>query len=97
MVEESRQDLTQDETGAAEDWVEIHNPGSEPVSLLGLSLTDDLTDRVNAGNVVRELAPLVGGRGGGRPNLAQAGGPDVDQIDAALQKAPDVVEKLTAS
>ena len=58
------------------------------------AVTDDLTDRVNAGDVVRELAPIVGGRGGGRPNLAQAGGPDVDQIDAALEKAPEVVAKL---
>ncbi len=58
------------------------------------AVTDDLTDRVNAGDVVRELAPIVGGRGGGRPNLAQAGGSDVDQIDAALEKAPEVVEQL---
>jgi alanyl-tRNA synthetase len=62
-----------------------------------VAVTDDLIDRVNAGNVVRELAPLVGGRGGGRPNLAQAGGPDVDQIDTALEKAPEVVQKLVAS
>jgi len=60
------------------------------------AVTDDLTDRVNAGNVVRELAPVVGGRGGGRPNLAQAGGPDVSKIDAALEQAPDVVAGLLA-
>ncbi len=59
-----------------------------------VAVTDDLTDRVNAGNVVRELAPIVGGRGGGRPNLAQAGGPNVSQIDAALEKASDVVAGL---
>jgi len=58
------------------------------------AVTDDLTQRVNAGNVVRELATIVGGRGGGRPNLAQAGGPDVAQIDAALEKAPEVVASL---
>jgi hypothetical protein len=40
----SNENGIQDETGAAEDWVELYNPGSEAVSLLGLSLTDDLTD-----------------------------------------------------
>jgi alanyl-tRNA synthetase len=58
------------------------------------AVTDDLTDRVNAGNVVRELAPLVGGRGGGRPNLAQAGGSDVEKIDEALEASPKVIEQL---
>ena len=58
------------------------------------AVTDDLVDRVNAGAVVRELAPVVGGRGGGRPNLAQAGGPDAAKIDDALAAAPEVVERL---
>ncbi len=43
------------------------------------AVTDDLTDRVKAGDLVRELAKTVGGRGGGKPNLAQAGGPDVEK------------------
>jgi alanyl-tRNA synthetase len=58
------------------------------------AVTDDTVDRVSAGDLVRELAAVVGGRGGGKPNLAQAGGPDVDKIDDALQKAPEVVENL---
>ena len=41
----------------------------------------------HAGNLVRELAPIVGGSGGGRPDMAQAGGRDIANIDAALQKA----------
>jgi alanyl-tRNA synthetase len=58
------------------------------------AVTDDLTDRVKAGDLVRELATVVGGRGGGKPNLAQAGGPDVAKIDDALAKASEVVESL---
>ncbi len=58
------------------------------------AVTDDLIARVNAGGLIRELAPIVGGRGGGRPNLAQAGGPDAARIDEALAAAPDVVAKL---
>jgi len=59
------------------------------------AVTDDLTDRVRAGDLVRELATVVGGRGGGKPNLAQAGGPDVSKLDEALQKAPDTVGRVT--
>jgi alanyl-tRNA synthetase len=58
------------------------------------AVTNDLTDRVRAGDLVRELATVVGGRGGGKPNLAQAGGPDVEKLDEALQKAPDTVETI---
>jgi alanyl-tRNA synthetase len=45
---------------------------------------------------VRELASVVGGRGGGKPNLAQAGGPDVGKLDEALESAPKTVEKIVA-
>jgi alanyl-tRNA synthetase len=61
-----------------------------------VAVTDDLTHRVRAGDVVRELAGVVGGRGGGRPNLAQAGGPDAAKLDEALKRVPAVVESLTA-
>jgi len=40
-----------------------------------------------AGNVIKEIAPLVGGRGGGRPTMAQAGGRDASAVDAALETA----------
>jgi len=62
-----------------------------------LSVTDDLTDRVRAGDVVRELAKVVGGRGGGKPNLAQAGGPDVGKLDEALQKAPQTIQEIASA
>jgi len=47
-------------------------------------VSKDLTDRVKAGDLVRQAAQEVGGRGGGRPDMAQAGGPDVSAIDQAL-------------
>jgi len=43
----------------------------------------------HAGNLVKELAVLVGGGGGGRPNMAQAGGKNPDGIDAVLTKASE--------
>jgi len=62
-----------------------------------VAITDDLTDRVRAGDVVRELAKVVGGRGGGKPNLAQAGGPEVGKLDEALQKAPQTVQEIASA
>jgi len=61
-----------------------------------VAVTPNLEDTVHAGKVVRELAPVVGGRGGGRPNLAQAGGPEVAKLDDALKAAGDVVAKLVS-
>jgi len=55
------------------------------------AVTDDLVDRVHAGNLVKELAQVVGGRGGGKPNLAQAGGPDASRLDEALEHAAAVL------
>jgi alanyl-tRNA synthetase len=60
------------------------------VSLL-VSVTKDLTDRVKAGALVKLLAPIVGGGGGGRPDFAEAGGKDASQIDALLAKAREIV------
>lgn len=61
---------------------------------LVVSVSRDLTSRVQAGRVVKELAPIVGGSGGGRPDFAEAGGKNVDKIEALLEMAPKVVETL---
>jgi alanyl-tRNA synthetase len=69
---------------------------AEGKATLLAAVTDDLVDRVRAGDLVRELAPVVGGRGGGRPNLAQAGGPDAAKLGEALERASEVVKQLVA-
>jgi alanyl-tRNA synthetase len=61
------------------------------VSLI-VGVTKDLTARVQAGKIVGALAAKVGGKGGGRPDLAEAGGSDVGSLDAALQGSAGVVE-----
>ena len=55
------------------------------VSLL-VSVTGDLVARVHAGNLVRRLAELVGGGGGGRPDMAEAGGRKPELLDEAIRK-----------
>jgi alanyl-tRNA synthetase len=56
-----------------------------------VAVTDDTVDRVHAGALVRDLAEVVGGRGGGKPSLAQAGGPAGDKVGEALARAPEVL------
>jgi alanyl-tRNA synthetase len=59
-----------------------------------VGVTRDLTGRIKAGDVVRELAQIVGGGGGGNPEMAQAGGPDAARLADALTQAPEVVRAL---
>jgi len=63
------------------------------VSLI-VGVTKDLTSRVQAGKVIGPVAQKVGGKGGGRPDLAEAGGKDAAALDAALDGAYGVVESL---
>ncbi len=56
----------------------------DKVSLL-VAVTSDATGQIHAGKLVGDLAPMVGGRGGGRPDMAQAGGADVSGIDLAIE------------
>jgi len=58
-----------------------------------VSVTKDLTDRVKAGQLVKELAPIVGGGGGGRPDFAEAGGKDASKVDEFLAAARAMVER----
>ena len=57
----------------------------EKVSLIVIS-TKDIGDKLHAGKLVGELAPLVGGRGGGKPDMAQAGGSDASGLDAVIAR-----------
>jgi alanyl-tRNA synthetase len=55
-------------------------------------VTKDLTDSYKAGNIIKEVAALVGGKGGGRPDMAQAGGPNPDKINDALGTVSEIVK-----
>jgi alanyl-tRNA synthetase len=63
------------------------------VSLI-VGVTKDLTNRIQAGKVIGPVAQKVGGKGGGRPDLAEAGGKDAAALDSALGEAYSVVESL---
>ena len=55
------------------------------VSLLVMASDDAVASGIHAGNIIKKIAPVVGGGGGGRPNMAQAGGKDASKIDEALK------------
>jgi alanyl-tRNA synthetase len=81
-------DSLRDRLGSGVVVIASENDGK--VSLV-VSVTKDLTSRVQAGRLVKELAPIVGGGGGGRPDFAEAGGKDPSKIDELLAKAPEVL------
>ena len=60
--------------------------------MLIVVVTADLTSRFHAGNIIKEIATEVGGRGGGRPDMAQAGGGRPENLDKALNKAYEVIQ-----
>jgi alanyl-tRNA synthetase len=58
------------------------------------SVSKDLTKKFHAGNIIKELARMVGGGGGGRPDFAQAGGKEPGQIAAALKQAEEMIRQM---
>ena len=59
-----------------------------------VGVTKDLTQKIQAGKVIGKVAEKVGGKGGGRPDLAEAGGKNPEALDAALSEAYSVVESM---
>lgn len=66
--------------------------GGEKISILTMATKDAVAKGVHAGNVVKAVAKVCGGGGGGRPDMAQAGGKDLAKLDEALASAWDVIE-----
>jgi alanyl-tRNA synthetase len=67
----------------------------DKVALLAI-VSKDLTSRVSAGLLVGKVAALVGGKGGGRVDMAQAGGPMTDKLSEAIAAVPACVQELLA-
>jgi alanyl-tRNA synthetase len=57
-------------------------------------VSNDLTDRVKAGNIIKEIAPIVGGKGGGKPDMAEGGGTIPEKLDEAIDASCLVIEKM---
>ncbi len=66
--------------------------GAGKVNLLAMATDTAIKAGAHAGNIIKEAAATVGGGGGGRPNMAQAGGKQPENINLALSRAKDVLE-----
>jgi alanyl-tRNA synthetase len=60
-------------------------------ALLLVAVTQDLAPRYPAGNIIKRIAPLIGGGGGGKPELAQAGGKQPEKLPEALEAVFEIV------
>jgi alanyl-tRNA synthetase len=69
------------------------SPIKNKVALLAI-VTQDLTPKVHAGKIIGEIAKIVGGKGGGRPDMAMAGGKDVNKISELIAQTPNIVKKM---
>ncbi len=76
--------------------VVLGTAGEDGKVRLAAGVTDDLTGRLKAGELVNEVAARVGGRGGGRADFAQAGGTDAARLDEALAAVPGLVRARLA-
>jgi alanyl-tRNA synthetase len=57
-------------------------------------VTKDLSGRISAAEIIKAIAPFIGGGGGGRPDFAQAGGPKTGELDRALAEGLNAVERM---
>ncbi|HEV7642376.1 MAG TPA: alanine--tRNA ligase [Pyrinomonadaceae bacterium] len=67
----------------------------DKVSLIA-RVSDDLTGKVKAGDIIKEIAPIVDGRGGGKADMAEGGGTEVAKLSEALEASYGVIEKMLA-
>ena len=74
--------------------VVVLGSAAEGKALVVVSVTRDLAARVQANALIKEIAPLIGGGGGGRPDFAQSGGTLVGELDKALESVPALLERL---
>jgi alanyl-tRNA synthetase len=58
------------------------------------AVTKDLTEHIKANEIIKEIAPLIEGGGGGRPDFAQAGGTKPDRLNQVFRKIDSVLEKI---
>ena len=72
--------------------VVLANVVDDKVNFVVTATKDVLDKEIHSGNIVREVAKIAGGKGGGRPNMAQAGASDVSKVDQALSYASEVIK-----
>ncbi len=80
----------------ARSGVVVLGQSSDGKASLVVRVTDDLTARLNAGQIVREVSAVIGGKGGGRADMATGGGNDTEKLDQALAATSEIVRAMIA-
>lgn len=70
----------------------LANISEDKINFVAAASKEAIEKGAHAGNIVREVAKVAGGKGGGRPNMAQAGGTDISKIDDALKQAAEILK-----
>ncbi|HQK21207.1 MAG TPA: DHHA1 domain-containing protein, partial [Polyangiaceae bacterium] len=76
------------------DAVVVDGAAAGPKAMLVATVSKNLTHKIKAGDIIRQVAQQVGGSGGGRPDMAQAGGSDPSKLDEALKSVTAIVQSL---
>ena len=74
----------------------VNEEGSQVMVSVGVGHELKKSSRIHAGNIIKKVAPLVGGKGGGRPDFANGAGQSVDQIPHALEQIPNILNEMLA-
>jgi alanyl-tRNA synthetase len=74
----------------------LGTPQDDKVALV-VMVTADLCQRIPAGQIIKQIAPLVGGAGGGKPELAEAGGKDSSRLPDAIKHSYAIIESLLSA
>ena len=72
--------------------VVLAGSNEDKVNLVVMATKDAVDKGIHSGNIIREIAKITGGGGGGRPDMAQAGGRDASKVEEALKKAREIVQ-----
>src|SRR6185436_13433519 len=84
-------ELAENATAKIGSGVVVLGLASNGKAALVASVSEDLRKKLNAGQIIKKVAEMVGGSGGGRPDFAQAGGKDAERLDQALQAVYNIV------
>jgi alanyl-tRNA synthetase len=74
--------------------VVVLGPAPDGKASIAVRVTDELTGKLNAGAIVREVSAIVGGKGGGKADMATGGGTQPEKLDQALSEAPAIIGRL---
>ena len=72
--------------------VVVANIADDKLNFVATATKDAVDKGVHCGNIVKSISQVAGGKGGGRPNMAQAGAPDVSKVDEALNNVSEVLK-----